>query len=268
MMRRLPGTASLLCAIPLALAAAESPPLLLWADFTGPLQQSHLGAPVQPLAMSENSGDAAISSLRVADAAVQVEGLLSHANASQWATLGIDVAGEARGLPVDLSRYGLIRIRLASSAPRVLRIRLKGTDQQIQNAGCYPVMMQRVGTQPTDYVIPLSAFGPEPFCGDRGASVQQTLPAVARVEVTANEPSPDPIRFLVGRMEFLAPPAGKAAAEPPPPTVASAAARQAPRKQVAAEPPRRRATAEAPAGQPVRQVTCERNARYGLMMCF
>jgi hypothetical protein len=266
-MRRLPAAVLLMGTIPLVLAATETPPLL-WADFKEPLQ-SHLGAPVQGLAISEHGGDAAISGLRVVDAAVQVDGLLSRTNGSQWATLGIDVAGEARGLPVDLSGFEQIRIRLASSTPRVLRIRLKGTDLQIQNAGCYPVMMQQVGTHPTDYLIPLSAFGPEPFCGERGASVRQTLPAVARVEVTANEPSAEPVRFQVGRMEFLGATAARsAAAEPAPAAAASATARQAARKPAAAEAPRRRPSTEAPAGQQARQVTCERNARYGLMMCF
>jgi hypothetical protein len=270
-MKRVPGVALLLCTIPFGLAAAETPPLL-WADFKEPLQ-SHLGAPVQSIAVSERSGDAVAGSSRVVDASVQVEGRLSHANGSQWATLGIEVGGEARGLPVDLSPYETLRIRLASSTPRVLRIRLKGLDPKIQNAGCYPVMMQRVGTQPTDYVIPLSAFGPETFCGERGASVQQTLPAVARVEVTANEPSSEPVRFQVGRMEFFGGLAGKATPEAPATTAASAssasaAARNAARKAAPPEPPRRRTTAEAPTGQPVRQVTCERNARYGLMMCF
>jgi hypothetical protein len=69
-------------------------------------------------------------------------------------------------------------------------------------------------------------------------------------------------------MEFLGALAGKATAEAPAATAASAAARNAARKATPPEPPRRRTTAEAPTGQPVRQVTCERNARYGLMMCF
>ena len=118
MMKRVPGAALLLCTIPFVLAAAERPPLL-WADFKEPLQ-SHLGAPVQPIAVSERSGDAVVGSVRVVDSVVRVEGSLSQANASQWATLGIEVGGEPRGLPVDLTAYETIRIRLASSTPRVL----------------------------------------------------------------------------------------------------------------------------------------------------
>ena len=292
-MTRLAAATLAACALaftPAANAAPDQP--LLWADFRPPLQ-SHLGAPVQQLAMSERSGDASIGAVRVVDAVVQVEGRLSSANASQWATLGIEVGGDARGVPVDLSAYGQIRIRLASATPRVLRIRLKGTDARIQNAGCYPVMMQRVDARLTDYQIPLAAFGPESFCGERGASIGQTLPAVARVEVTANEPSNEPVRFQVGRVEFMAtqpepepavaaPPVAAAPSAAPAPSPASSAtagrtmqspqsmqsapAATASRKPAApvAEPSRKRPGADAPA---VRQVVCERNPRYGLMMC-
>jgi hypothetical protein len=271
-MRRWPAAALLLCTIPLVFAATETRPLL-WADFKEPLQ-SHLGAPVQSLAMSERSGDAVAGPMRVVDSNVVVEGRLSQANASQWATLGLEVGGEVRGQPVDLRGYEHMRIRLASSTPRVLRIRLKGTDPQTLNAGCYPVMMQRVGPQSTDYVIPLAAFGAESFCGERGTSVQQTLPAVARVEVTANEPSNEPVRFQVGRIEFLGELSTKAKAEPSVTAAASATAvntspsSHAARKAAPPEAPRRRTHAEPHNGQTVRQVTCERNTRYGLMMCY
>jgi beta-glucanase (GH16 family) len=212
----------LLCAFPLALSAAETP--LLWADFKEPLQ-THSGAPVLPLALSERPGDAVANSLKVIDSAVVVGGRVSHANGSQWATLGIEVGGDARGAPVNLSGQENIRIRLSASTPRVLRIRLKGQDLSILNSGCYPVMMQNVSTQATDYVIPLSAFGPEPYCGERGATVQQTLPAVTKVEITANEPAAEPVRFAVGRVEFLG--ALAAAARPAPAATAPRVARDA-----------------------------------------
>jgi hypothetical protein len=277
-MRRLTAAKLAACAVAFVHAAHAAPDTpLLWADFKEPMQ-SHLGAPVQQLAMSERSGDASIASVRVADAAVQVEGRLSTANASQWATLGIEVGGDARGMPVDLSAYEHLRIRLASATPRVLRIRLKGTDLKIQNAGCYPVMMMRVGTQLSDYLIPLSAFGPESFCGERGASIAQTLPAVARVEVTANEPSAEPVRFQVGRMEFIAAtPSGPAPAlaSPAPAPVVAAAPAASSTLGSASTSPTHRATPPAAARKPsppapasrAVQVVCERNPRYGLMMC-
>jgi hypothetical protein len=171
----------------------------------------------------------------------------------------VEVAGEPSGRPVDLSRYQGIGIRLASAVPRVLRVRLKGQDLATLNAGCYPVVMQRVEPQATQYQIPLAAFGPEPYCGAKGASAEQTLPAVVAVEVTVNEPSAEPVLFSVGRIEFLHTVAVRTAAPQ----------KETPPKGTPKEPPRKRvaATDGAPA-QPVRQVTCERNPRYGLVMCY
>jgi hypothetical protein len=194
-------------------AHAADGPALLWADFKEPLQ-SHSGAAVLPLALSDKPGDVTAEPLRVRDGQVWVAGRLTNANGGQWATLGMEVPGRAGGTPVDLSGYQDMRIRLSSAVPRVLRIRLKGSDPKLLNTGCYPVMLQRVGPQPTDYVVPLAAFEPQPWCIGRGAPVEQTLPAVVSVEVTANEPETEPVRYTVGRIEFLR--TGPAAAAPLP----------------------------------------------------
>ena len=183
-------------------AHAAGGPALLWADFKEPLQ-SHSGATVLPLALSDKPGDVAAEPLRVRDGNVLVAGRLSNAAGGQWATLGMEVPGNAGAAPVDLSAYQHMRIRLSSAIPRVLRIRLKGSDPKFLNTGCYPVMLQQVGPQPTDYVIPLSAFEPQPWCIGRGSPVEATLPAVVSVEVTANEPAAEPVRYSVGRVEFL-----------------------------------------------------------------
>ena len=206
-MTGVPAAVLLLSALMASTAQAAAPPPMLWADFSAPSQ--HLAAaPVRPIALSERPGDAQADAVTFADAFAHVAGRLSKARGSQWATLGIEVAGP-QNPATDLARYASVRVRLASAVPRVLRIRLKGADPRILKLGCYPVMMQQVGPHPTDYVIPLSAFEPEPYCAERGASVEQTLPAVTAVEVTANEPSDDPVRFAVGRIEFLS---GSAAA--------------------------------------------------------
>lgn len=194
--------------------AADAPPLL-WAEFKEPLQ-SHSGAPVLPLALSDKPGDVSAEPLRVRDGQVWVAGRLTNANGGQWATLGMEVSRHAGGTAVDLSGYQHMRIRLSSAVPRVLRIRLKGSDPKFLNTGCYPVMLQQVGPKASDYVIPLSAFEPQPWCIGRGAPVEQTLPAVVAVEVTANEPEAEPVRYTVGRMEFLR--SGPAASAAPLPT--------------------------------------------------
>lgn len=223
-----------------------------------------------------------MGALRLVGSAIQVEGKVSQSNGSQWATLGVEVVGEPGRRPVDLSRYQSIGIRLASAVPRVLRVRLKGPDMATLNAGCYPVVMQRVGPQATHYVIPLSAFGPEAYCGPKGASAAQTLPAVTAVEITVNEPSPEPVEFSVGRIEFMPAESAVAAAadgtgvlpDKLPPDTRSAAGRAQRGSTTATSTPQKEPQRKRPAAsdsvqaQPVRQVTCERNARYGLVMCY
>jgi hypothetical protein len=98
----------------------------------------------------------------------------------------------------------VLRIRLASADARPLRVRIKGGDRDIASAGCYPVVMQMVTTVPADYVIPLSAFRAPGWCGSRAATIEQALHAVERVEVTANDGPAGPVRFSVGRIDFLA----------------------------------------------------------------
>jgi len=154
------------------------------------------------LQLSEKPGDVAADPLGTYDGGVRVSGRLGRAQGSAWSTLGVDVGSGRDGAAINLSVFRNLRVRLVSPNERVLRIRIKGTDTKLQNTGCYPVLLQRVrGTMDLD--IPLAAFEPEPYCAGSGASIAQTLPAVASVEVTANEPSDEPVRFEVGRIEFL-----------------------------------------------------------------
>jgi hypothetical protein len=194
------------------------PPSVVWADFRTP-PAGRERPPVTLLQISEKPGDVAADALGVYDGGVRVSGRLSRARGSAWSTLGVDVGAGRGGAAVDLSAFRNLRIRLVSPTEQVLRIRIKGTDTKLQNTGCYPVLLQRVrGTMDID--IPLAVFEPEPYCAGNGASIAQTLPAVASVEVTANEPSPEPVRFELGRIEFLNA-AGDAAtaAAPLPPAV-------------------------------------------------
>ena len=173
---------------------------VVWADFK--VTSSGRAPVINLLAMSEKPGDAAGEPLEIVDGSVRVSGRVSRARGSGWSTLGVEVRATRDGPAVDLSAYQNLRIRLSSATERVLRIRLKGPDAKLQNSGCYPVLLQRVrGT--VEIEIPLAAFEPEPYCAGQGASVAQTLPAVSGVEVTANEPSKDAVRFDVGRIEFV-----------------------------------------------------------------
>lgn len=213
-----------------ALAASALSPVfaadglsLLWADFRS-ASVSSSGGPVSAIALAEKSGDVTAEPLAFGDAAVRVSGRIGRRNGSQWSTLGMAVPANARSAPVNLSDFQSLRIRLASNAPRNLRIRLKGPDTKTQNEGCYPVMFQRVAAA-AELEIPLAAFEPEPYCGARGASIAKTLPAVVEVEVTANDAADGPVRFEVGRIEFVkAQPATQVAAVPVPAPVPAATA--------------------------------------------
>jgi len=191
---------------------------VLWADFKSN-SRSRSPAPVNLLAMSEKPGDVAGDPLAFIDGGVRVSGRLSRARGSNWSTLGVEVGASREGPAVDLSAFQSLRIRLSSPIERVLRIRLKGPDVKLQNSGCYPVLLQRVRGE-VEVDIPLAAFEPEPYCSGNGASISQTLPAVSSVEVTANDPSQEPVRFDVGRIEFVKAASAIGAAPPRQPAVA------------------------------------------------
>ena len=271
--------ASLACTIALAGGPARAEPAFeAWARFD---DASALTA-ARAIAASELPGDASMSALAVDGGRLAVRGMFSLDNGSRWATLGAEIAPtgeEGRG---DMSASGALRIRLASSEPRPLRVRIKGGDREIGSAGCYPVVVQMVTAAAADYVIPLSAFHSPGWCGPKAVSIEQTLHSVQRVEVTANDGPAGQVSFSVGPIDFVArerPEADGAqrltqgdaraplAAVPASPGSARASTTAA----AAASSQRRRvAGAAAPASSqaPSRRVVCEHSARYELMLCY
>ena len=171
-----------------------------WARFD---DASSLAA-ARAIVASEVPGDAAVSSLSVVDDRLIVNGLLGLDNGSRWSTLGAEIAPANAAGGADMSAASVLRIRLASAVARPLRVRIKGGDRGIANAGCYPVVVQMVAEAPSDYLIPLSAFRSPGWCSSRTVSIDQTLRSVQRVEVTANDEPVGPVSFSVGRIDFLA----------------------------------------------------------------
>lgn len=174
---------------------------MVWADFGGAAAEA-AAARVNVIAMADKPGDVRAEPMVITDRMARVNGRLSRSAGSQWSTLGLEVAASDTARPVDLSGYDSLRIHVSSNQARDVRIRLKGPDAATQSTGCYPVVFQRVG-RAEQLEIPLSAFSPEGYCGTRGASIQQTLPAVVSVEVTYNEPAEAPLSLGVGRIEFV-----------------------------------------------------------------
>jgi len=282
-MRR-PSTLALAMACVIAPAAQASgtpADVLPWARFD---DRASL-ATAQAIVASEVAGDATLSSLGLdGDGLLVVNGRLGLDNGSRWSTLGVEIAPAAVDADADLTHADVLRIRLASATARPLRVRIKGGDRAIGNAGCYPVVVQMVTTTAADYAIPLAAFRSPAWCGTKAVTIEQTLRAVERVEVTANDAPDGPVTFSVGRIDFIAegrsepdksPPrsGGDATAGTPapvPPAVPASAGRAPASSQTVA---RRRPAAVGPANAasattPSRRVVCEHSARYELMLCY
>ena len=299
--RRSPILGCLVAALaaPAALQAAQGG----WARFDDATRGL---AAARAVTASEVPGDAAIASLDVDAGLLFIGGALGAEHGSRWSTVGVEIAPVDGEGPIDLREAGALRIRLASAVPRLLRVRVKGGDRQTSMAGCYPVVLQQVSADAVDYTIPLAAFAPPSWCGTRGASIGQTLRAVERVEITANDTPAGPVEFWVGPIDFVveeqvaasAPAPASAPALAPAPASFPAArnganapsSAAAPRLPVAAPASaagalpaasgaaRRRpspvavpASAFTPglvASAPGKRVICERNPRYELVLCY
>lgn len=254
-----------------------------WVRFDDPSSV----ASARPIVASDIPGDATLAALSVDDGMLRVDGELVLERGSRWATLGAEIAPDGIEAGANLSGAGVLRIRLASAVARPLRVRIKGSDREIGNAGCYPVVVQMVAATPADYLMPLSAFRAPGWCGTNAPTIAQTLRAVQRVEVTANDEPAGAVSFAVGRIEFLADDAKERERDPrpvrkreePPEAIASAsptargiAMSAAPASSPAMAARRRVAVAALPASVPTpaasKRVTCEFSARYQLMLCY
>lgn len=265
-----------------AQAAGTASDVLPWARFD---DRASLAA-AHAIVASEVAGDATLSSLGLdGDGLLVVNGRLGLDNGSRWSTLGVEIAPAALGADADLTHSDVLRIRLASATARPLRVRIKGGDRAIGNAGCYPVVVQMVTTTAADYAIPLAAFRSPGWCGTKAVTIERTLHSVERVEVTVNDAPDGPVTFSVGRIDFVAEGrsepdksplrsasdgAAGVAAPVPPEVPASAGRAPLPSSQTVA---RRRPAAAGPANAasaatPSRRVVCEHSARYELMLCY
>jgi hypothetical protein len=280
------------CAIASPALPAQAASVRPWARFG----DSASMAAAHAIVASDAPGDASVSSLALdGDGMLVLSGALGLDNGSRWATLGVEIAPLTPGADRDMSTAGVLRIRLAAATARPLRVRIKGGDQEIGSAGCYPVVVQMVATTPANYAIPLSAFHSPAWCGAKAVSIEQTLRSVERVEVTANDEPTGPVVFSVGPIDFLAEGASQAASsddvegvresptnsmrsrqrEEPAGPGASANAVSARTAGPASPPASRRKPAvggqgnlAASAASPSKRVVCEHSARYELMLCY
>jgi hypothetical protein len=176
-----PATAEKLVAVEFASAAA-----------------THSGGEVSDTRYSEKPDDAAITDRTFADGLVTFVGQVGMGKGSQWAGIGLGVTLQAGGKPIDARNYRSVTFKLASPTTSALRLRITGSEEAVRNAGCYPVYVQGVTKDATEYTIPLAKFAAESYCGAQARSVEKTLGALQGFEVVDVAMKGAPTRFSVG----------------------------------------------------------------------
>ena len=162
-----------------AAVAAEPRPIVDFVSATATGQ----GSAINDVVYSQNPGDAALSRKDFAYGILTVVGQVGMGKSSQWAGMGVTMNVSLEGTSFDAREYKSISFKLSASAPTKLRLRFVGDDMEINQMGCYPVVMQAVTTTLTEYTVPLSTFASEGWCGGKARSVEKTLSALSGFEV-------------------------------------------------------------------------------------
>ena len=156
------------------------------------------GAVVNDTKYSEKPDDAQILEKKYENGVATYTGQLGFGKGSAWAGFGFGVSFAGDAKPVDLTKAQTITFKLASATTRSLRLRITGPETAIQNAGCYPIVMQPVTPDLTDYEIPIAKFAPEGWCGANARTIQQTAPQAVGIEVVDIAYQRAPSTFSVG----------------------------------------------------------------------
>lgn len=157
-----------------------------------------LGGTVAETKYSERADDAQILEKKFEDGVVTYTGQLGFGKGSAWAGFGFSANFTGDASPLDLGKAQTITFRLASATTRALRLRITGPDKAILNAGCYPIVMQPVTPELTDYEIPIAKFAPEGWCGPNARTIEQTAPQATGVEIVDIAYQRAPSTFSVG----------------------------------------------------------------------
>jgi hypothetical protein len=176
--------------------------VFLFADFGNSTAATNQGANITQIAYAQRPGDAAIHSAIVEGNELVVNGHVGRAKGSEYAGITVMFARDATATPIDLSDYKAMRISVSSSTASTLRIRVAGADQKALNSGCYPVAVKAVKPLMVEYIIPLSRFAPESYCGANGRSLKSMVSAVSFVEVADTTIKKKPSIFSIKKVEF------------------------------------------------------------------
>ena len=151
--------------------------------------------------------DAVVDSLRVDAGLLVVDYRLTKIGGSGYVGAGANLT-LLDGKTFNASGYSALRLNLASSQARVLRVRIAGPEQGVLDSGCYPVAMVNVSSELKSFTLPFKDFAPPSYCQAGGRDIAKTLPAVLMLEVV-DDGLPDTGtrvgRLQIGAMTFVKP---------------------------------------------------------------
>jgi hypothetical protein len=154
----------------------------VWATFKNTWRTPE-GGSIASFSFSEKPGDAVVSPLAVQGDVLIVAGQFFAKGASQWGGVAVNISAP-KAIPVKASEYKFLTIRLSSATSTRLRVRAVGPDEATQKLGCYPMVMQAVKPEVTEYRIALERFAPDGYCGPKGVAIGPTLQSLTAIEVT------------------------------------------------------------------------------------
>ncbi|WP_157442470.1 endo-1,4-beta-xylanase [Deinococcus misasensis] len=154
-----------------------------FATFPDGTEQTAQGADVIRMTYSEKPGDASIQSLTRSQGRLQLQYTLGKQAGSSFAGTGVIVRSATGSSTVDHTGKINLKIQLATAHEGTLRVRISGPDQNILNAGCYPVFVVKTTRTLTEYTLEIPKFTPESWCGANARSIDTVLPQVHSIEI-------------------------------------------------------------------------------------
>jgi beta-glucanase (GH16 family) len=185
-----------------ALGAPWAHSATVWADFTSPVETNN-GVAARSVVAPNNFNDVSIEPLVFKLGVVVVKGTFKPSYGANRGTMGIEVAPLAKTIAGNLTTADALSIKLSSKEGLNLRIRLLGVDVPPGQEGCYPALLVQTTPAMKDLQVPLEAFEPPlQNCVNRGVSSKEAMKNLGWVQITAAEPSDQPIEFTVGKISF------------------------------------------------------------------
>ncbi len=191
--------------MPAVAAPAPTSSALEFASFAD-ASKSLQGGAIVKTEYNEKAGDAKVDGISVTNGVLTVDYRLSKQAGSTFAGAGVGVNALENGKTISLVGYNAMRLQVASSQAKSLRIRISSTDQAIINAGCYPVVFLDVSPDLKTYTIPLEKFAPLGYCGSNARTLAQVISNVLLVEIADEGLPSSGVRqgqIRIGKIEFL-----------------------------------------------------------------